>query len=957
MRLVASLARSVSVIGLLGGGWSGAAAQTPELQAEAAQPQDEPIAAATDQREDQAIVVTGSRLSGAGFVAPTPVTVQTNEELQTAAPSTISAGLNQLPQFRASSRPEAAQSTAGGAASANQLNLRQLGFNRNLVLLDGRRVVGSSVNYVVDINTLPEALIERVEVVTGGASAAYGSDAVAGVVNFILNDRLNGLKATIQAGISDEADAASYKANLAYGLPFADGQGHIMLSGEYYDSDGIGLGETSGRPWAQRNAALIPNVPSSARPSRLLVSDNVFLAAATAGGLITTGPLAGTQFLPGGVSAPFTFGTLRSSVFMVGGGPNALRTGVNITNDLKRWSTFGRVSYEFSEAAKFSVEGAYARADTRWNPYFNPNYASAGNQFTIFADNPYLPADITARMAAAGLTSFQLGRVFTDAKPIGALNKTTVWHVTAALKGALSDTWAYDAYYTHGESETYVENTNVENYNRIYAAVDAVRDPATGNIVCRSTLLFGRDPSCVPLNPFGSGSPSAAALDYVVGNQWRDQDITQDVVALNIQGELFNLASTRPVAVGFGVEYRKETANQTVDSESQTRVETTGVRGVPAAIVGRLGPFVVGNPKPNSGSVNVKDAYVEVNVPIVEDRPFLRLVEVNAAARLTDYSTSGNVVTWKVGANYKPIEDLRLRATRSRDIRGPNIAELFSGAVQTTGTIREPGGATVSFLGQTVGNPELEPEKADSLTIGAVYQPSFIPRLNLSIDYYDIKIEDAISALTAQLTIDECARGAQVACDNITQLPGQYLIRLPNLNLNSLHAEGVDFELLYTLPLRDGRLRFRGFANYQGKLVSQTPGSVPINRAGEVGDLRNPGSPKWIATGSVTYSNEGFTGFVQGRYLGPAKYMATFEEGVDIDENDVPSVFYVDLSLRYQIPSSSGPSVELYTTVNNLFDKEPPLVPLITGGTVLNTNGFVYDAIGRYFTAGVNLKF
>lgn len=928
------------------------ATPTPD-QASAAPTPDQAVASDPDQTAGSSdIVVTGSRIRAPGLRSPTPVTSTSAEQLTTAAPTTISAGLNQLPQFRGSARPEAGGTNGNTAAGANQLNLRSLGVNRNLVLLDGRRVVPSSVNYVVDINTLPESLIERVDVVTGGASAAYGSDAVAGVVNFILNDKFDGLKVQAQAGISSVGDAASQKFALTIGTGIG-ANGHLIAAADYYRNGDIGVNDLSDRPWATRAAGIIPNVPTGTRPIRLLMADNVFVSNSTYGGLVTSGPLAGLAFGPDGTIEPYQFGTLRSATFQVGG-TGGFRQPLNLSAGIERYTAFARYTHQLGDNARLFVEGSFGQSESRFDATYNAQYA--GNSFVINRDNPFLPAEALSRMIAANVQTITVGRVHREPGLYTVHSRVRIGRGAIGFDADLSDRFSVKAHYSHGESRTFVETQNVADYGRIFAAVDAVRDPASGAIVCRVTLINNNFPGCVPFNPFGVGAPSQAAIDYSFGDQSRELRITQDVAAAEIQGALFSLWDS-PWTFATGAEIRRETARQTV-SESLTRViDNTGVRGAPASIQGQVGPFAVGNPKPQSGNVTVKEAFLEVNAPIVSNVTMIRSLSLNGAVRVTDYSTSGSVTTWKVGAIYEPFTSLRFRATRSRDIRAATLGELNSGTVQQQGNILDPrSGGTFQFFGLASGNPNLTPEKANTWTLGVVLEPTFLPRFTISADYYDIRIEDAIGSLTAQVTVDECARGSAVACGNITTIGSVYRILLPSLNLNQLRVSGIDIEAAYRFPLLDGDVTLRSVANYQGTLETTTPGSVPINRAGEVGTTVGTGSPKWVGTFSTTYTNGPFTGFLQGRYLGPGTQNATYVEGVDIDDNSVPAVVYLDASIRYSIGEERN-GIELYANVNNLLNKAPPLVPIATAAAIVNTNTVLYDTVGRYFTVGAIVKF
>ena len=918
------------------------------------------------------IVVTGSRIVRGGFTTPTPVTAVSAEQLQTAAPTTIAAGLNQLPQFRSSSRPESAQQSANAAAGANYLNLRNLGPNRVLVLLDGRRIVPSNITYAADINSLPESLIRQVDVVTGGASATYGSDAVAGVVNFILDSKFTGVKSSLQMGITDIGDSPSGKATLAIGSAIGD-RLHFIGSVEVYARDGLSLRELDRRPWSARNAAIV-SVPGRT-PLRTIEPDNAFLSLATYGGLINSGPLRGTAFGDAAANpldtptAPFAFGTIPSpgNNFQIGGIGGA-RQSVSLAATLKRAATFGRLTWE-TDGPTFSLDLGYSRSDTKQDQFAQGTYGTTG--FTIFTDNPFIPSAVRAQLPA-GTTSFGFGRVFEDLPLSRFKNTTEVLRAALAARGDVMGDWRYDVYYTYGHSKTRVVGYDVFNYNRLFRAVDVVADPRPGATfgqpICRALLGVNPDPNCVPLNPFGIRSVSPAAAEYALGDQIRVVNATQHVGSVNLSGPLFTLAASSPVAMAFGAEIRRETARQRVNAETLELVDVptrarNGVTFIPSAVPpnGTIGPFVIGNSKPFTGALTVKEAYAEIDVPIVSDMTMIDLLTLNASARYTDYSTSGGIWSWKVGGDYKPFPSLRFRATRSRDIRAANPVELNQGAIQTITQINDITGAQRASTNLSSGNPDLEPERADTLTAGVVFEPSFIPGLSLSGDYYRIKIKDAISSLTAQVTYDECfRRNNPVQCANITNVGTAavpvFRTLLPLQNLNSLLVSGIDLEASYRRPVGEGRLTLRALANYQGKFTTTAPGSVPVNRAGEIGTTANVAQPKWQATASARYDINRFAAFVQGRYIGSGKQNVTFVEGVDIDDNSIPAVVYVDLTLE-QGADLAGVDTTFFVTVNNLFNKAPPLVPIQSGNSVFNTNAAIYDIFGRYITVGARAKF
>ncbi len=890
------------------------------------------------------VVVTGSRIRRNGYSAPTPTTVASTDELLKYDPSTLADGLNQLPQFQNSSRPQNGGVSANGAAGSNLLNLRNMGSQRNLVLLNGRRFVAATDAGSTDINLLPQNLVQRVEVVTGGASAAYGSDAVAGVVNFILDTDYDGWKGSVQSGTSTYGDSDKIKADIAHGRSFANGLGHLLFSAEYYDNEAIGPYDQN-RGWNVRGSGRINNRTGNG-PSTLLVQDGATVAAATFGGLITSGPLAATQFGPGGEPMPFAYGDYRSSTFMVGG--DGIRNDRNLSGGLERWSVFGRASYEFDTSFTGFAELTYSKADTQWEQYYSYCYTSCSA--TIYSDNAYLPEQTRLAMADAGIESFRLGRIHSE-NYILADNRKDVWRLAIGGEGTLDNGWNYDLYLTQGESDTFIGNLQTMHYRRYYAAIDAV-DDGSGNIVCRSTLE-GYDPGCVPFNPFGAGSPSAEALAYVTPDEWRNLVLEQTVIAGSVQGALGDIGG-REIGFAAGIEWRDESSDQTASLLSQEIVDFTGLRGANPSIEGRQGPFIVGNPQPLAGSYDVGEVFAEVALPLIENAPLIDTLETDIAVRHTDYSLSGGATTWKVSMNYVPFEDLRVRATRSKDIRAANVAELFTGSRQGIGTARHPlTGETVDVVTKTRGNQNLDPEDADTLTLGVVVEPSSIEGLSLSLDYYDIEIGGAISTLGRQGTMDECfEENNQVACNNIELVGTQYRIDLPFLNLDLLEISGYDFEASYQTDFAAGDLSLRLLANYQDKFRRTTPNGSPDEQAGEVGRSDNP---KLKGKISAVYNQDRFSLFAQQRYVDGGEYDNSLVEGVTINDNSVDSVWYTDVTATYRLGQDA--QHELYLSVNNVFNEDPPFSPQVSGTHLSWSNYSLYDTIGRFYNLGFRYSF
>lgn len=893
------------------------------------------------------LVVTGSRVISDGTQSPTPLSVASADELQRAAPTSLAEGLVQLPALRGSTEPQNTNPSVNGATGQSFLSLRGLGPARTLVLLNGNRVGPSSDAGTADVSLLPENLVSRVEIVTGGASAAYGSDAVAGVVNFVLDTKFRGVKGLAQAGAAQVGDSVSYKAEVGLGQFFHDDRGHILLNVEFYDRRRIQAGR-SHRDWDEKSTYYIPNPVTGALPLRL-IQDNTTVAVANFGGLVASGPLRGLTFGPGGTPRQFVYGTDVGPIFMLGGEGVSLRQA--FSPGMQRKSLFGRVDYDLTDQIKVFAEGSYADIESKFDSFHGSFYNATA--FTIFQDNAFLPASVRQQMIATGQASFRLGRVFNEEGPTEIDANRQALRLTGGFDYEFSELWSLSGYGAYSKTNVYTGYNKVQNHRNLIAAVDAVRDPATGNIVCRSTLA-GLDPGCVPLNLFGEGSPSAAALRFVTGGQWRDAEISQKVLSLTLKGE-FATPLAGPMAVAAGVEYRGEEFSQTVDAISSSRVNFTGLRGGPAGVNGQLGGYLVGNPQPLAGEFDIREGFVEAQLPIVAGVPMIERLELNAAARITDYSTSGTVKTWKVGVVYTPIDDLRFRATRSRDIRAPNIAEMFSQGRQSTSNVRDPAtGATIQFTALTSGNPDLDPEIADTFTAGVVYQPSQIPGLSVSVDYFDIKMQGAIASLGAQQTVDDCYRGDAVACSTIVAVGGQYRVSLFPRNLDSLKTSGVDFEVGYRTEFLGGSLSLRGLASRINEFETQSPGLAPVDRAGEVG--RSP-LAQWRWTASAVYQNGPWSVSGQQRYIAGGAYDKTFVEGVDINDNTIEAVFYTDATISRKFTTMGG-TFDAFITVNNLFDRDPPKAAnTILLFTMLADTSENYDIIGRYYTAGLRFRF
>lgn len=930
------LVASAALIGLPA---SALAQAAPAPDARAAQVADDRITQTAPSDLDE-VVVSGSRIARDGFQQPTPVTVVGSEEIQRAMRATVADYLNTLPSFgtpTSSANPGIGVSGAG----TSLLNLRNLGSGRTLVMLDNRRVVASSNGGGVDVNTLPMTLVSRVEVVTGGASAAWGADAVAGVVNFMLNHNYEGLGVNAQYSLSQEGDNENDKIDVTIGRAFAGGRARFVGAATYSRSPQIV--RVSSRDW-WKDWAVVPNPAFTAingQPRRITVAGAAPFELST-GGVIVSGPLRGTQFIgPNGNTIPYNFGNPAGVLQWGGDESNATSQMRNLTNALTYKSLFGHGRYELSEAITLFSEASYGNSVVHTDSLF---YSRNGN-LTITANNAFLNPTVRQQLLAANQPSFRMGALVANGPPPGSRNERTAHREVVGAEGRFGSDWKWNAYYQRGDVKVHTQTFNNPLISRFNQAVDAVRDPATGAIVCRSTLTSPTN-GCVPYNIFGQGAVSAQAQDWVFGTiPFQKTKLTQDVVSADISGSVFSLPAGR-VSVAFGADYYKDTADARSDAESNAR------------------NYFTGNFQPFSGEVSVREAFAETAVPIFRDVPFAKYAEVNAAVRLTDYSTSGTVKTWKLGVSYEINDDLRLRVTRSRDIRAPTLANLFTRGQTGTQAVLDPTvNRTFIVLANTRGNPELRPEKADTWTGGIVYRPSWLPGVGMSVDYYRIRVKGAISSISSQQTVLQCVAGNTSLCNLIIRDASGVITQIDIVptNINLLATSGVDSEINYRREIGPGSLTLRALGSYLGQYDETAANGNRRKLAGGIGDFVSS-QPKFKGNLSATYDQDPFSISARVRIIGKAKLDTTWRSGVDVDDNSIPSIGYLDLQGSYTLPTGLAEHAELSFAIDNVLNTEPPRVSAVPNTTAYqvvapSTRLDLYDGIGRSFRVGLRLKF
>lgn len=913
-------------------------------------------AAPSETATDGDIVVTGSRAIVDGSRAPTPVTVVSGSQLETANPGTIAQSLNQLPAFRGSSNAATGQTSSNTANSGSFVNLRNLGPQRTLILLDGRRAPLSTPFGTTDTNVLPQELVKRVDVVTGGASAAYGSDAVAGVVNFVLDTGFEGLKGSVQAGTTTYRDNGTQKVTLTAGSSFADGRGRLVASGAFFNMEGVE--STLSRPWGA-DAFVVNRDP--ANPAQNIIIGNYRNPIFTPGGLVYTGtnPTIGNgrfQFLPDGTLVPFNPGTIANGVQTGGQGP---LLDLTLLAKVRYGSGFAHGEFDVTPDLTVYAEGMFGAVYNKYRQV--PDFAIPNfNAPTLLTSNPFLSNQARTLLAGAGVAAFQLGRYGFDTPPATATTTNDTINLVGGAKWKIGGTWQLDAYYAHSRNKQYTQIEDNLVFARFFAAADAVRNPATGQIVCNVTLTNpGLYPGCVPINLFGQGSPSQAAIDFVKGTSFHNAVVKQDVFEVVLRGQPFQLPAG-PLAVAISADYRKNSVVQTVDPLSSTPISPVGVRFIPAQVLAGAGGYILGNVQPINGDFNVKEIAGELNVPILSDASPIGSLDANGAVRYTDYSISGSVVTWKAGAVWRPFEGLALRGTVSRDIRAPNIQELFGGSVQSQVSVNDTRNNVVANVIQSaVGSTALEPEKAKTYTGGIIF--TGIRGLTASIDYYNIDTRGIIRTLTPQQTVDACTQSnftspqcANLVYNNPAGNTGLVRVFTPQQNLARLKTSGIDAELGYAGEVGPGVLQLRALASYLIDYKLGIPGGETTDFAGVVGTYNNP---EWTGLASIAYAIGGFTFYAQERLTGGGRFQAGTEfynPALSPADNRIRDAWYTDVTVKYDLGEERR--AQLFFTVNNLLNEYPPIIPSGVFQLAYPTNAALYDVAGRTFTAGVRFK-
>lgn len=1041
---------------------------------------------------EETIIVTGSRIRRPNDDSPVPITTVTAAEIFQSGRISVGDVLNDLPQLRSSLGSQ--NSTSGlGTRGVNFLDLRGLGRARTLVLINGRRQVSADIinnGNAVDINTLPTDLIDRIDIVTGGSSSIYGSDAIAGVVNFILKDNFEGVQLHGQTGVSTYGDAGNQYASIVAGTNFADGRGNIAINAEYaHQSDYY----ASGRPnLRQNNAFVIVDTDSTPFDD---VKDRVYYrdlrgATISLGGQLgfryanTAGAPCGNDAVGSSFTCSYLFqpdGSLVNQTGLrVGLGPNGNFIGGNGTTsregklvvlspDLQRYVVNAIGHFEVSPAFVPFFEAKYVRTEafgSQSGPFFSQgqtlgdgisvaglndrSYASgtggaAGgvvNREGIRLDNPFLsatarstiaaqltaainsgvnpntgalfiPANATAAQIAAGTANratslaqvaagtyrFSLRRNWVDLGTRDEQMKRETYRAVVGVRGEFNDDWNYEIsanYGEHHESSIITGNVNTQ---RFLLALDTTRN-AAGQIVCRSqvdpayagddiagnpAVLAGDIAACVPLNPFGQGSASDAAKAYLVTPTSSVGKATQFVASGYVSGDFSQLFSLPGGPVGFslGAEYRRETLSYDLDDLTQAGYA-----------------FYNAIPSFEAPAFEVKEAFAELSIPLLKDIFLIKELTVNGSGRVADYKGGvGTVYAYSGDVTWRPVNDLLLRGSYSKSVRSPYLGDLYSVPGQNftpapadpcstrninTGSATRPANCaaagrpagydyvyTASLEILSGGNPDLKAESSVSKTFGAVFSPSFVRGLSLSVDYYDITVDDVITSPTVQQALNACydapsldnqfcglfqragAGGGPRGEEPFRILEGSF--QDSPQNYASLKARGIDTQIAYNRTFDWGAVAMKGVWTHVLQRDSFTDPSRPTFKNVITNELGDPQDAFNISTDFK------FGSFMIGhsfRYIGKM-YLNTWEDynGVNgqpaqnpdyADLEKYPSVTYHDVRFGVEV----NDKFDFSLGVNNVGDTKPPY-----GLTGVGAGSGIYDNRGRFYYAGVTAKF
>ena len=913
------------------------------------------------------VIVTGSRIPTNGNNSPTPLTVVGTEQLLASTPTSVAAALQQLPVFQNSMGLNSGTGGGNGGpnGAANAPNIRSLGLYRTLTLFDGKRLQPSTDTGLVTIDMFPQMLLQRVDVVTGGVSAVYGSDAISGVVNFVTDSKFNGLSFKAQRGVSDRGDDKTTDLGVAAGTELFGGRGHIEASLEYNNDPGIldMFSRDLGQLWQIEGsvAGSTATPGSAANPFKLY--SNVHNASLTAGGLIRSGPLAGQTFSANGVLSAFQNGTATGTSGFQIGGDGAYNNDSSLKGALRAKRAFGRFDFDLTDDVHFYLEGFGAKNRNSYN-----DTTLSINNVVLRSQNPFLPA---AYRYGTDTTTFTLSKQL--GPQLGPHTKTfdlNSYYLNSGLRGKVGDfVWELGA--AHGVStQKWTTERNI-NLQHLAAALDAVS--VGGNIVCRinaDAITTNDDAACAPFNPFGPNAASSQSIAYLTDKTVGKAKGTIADITGSVAGPLFDTWAG-PVTAALSGEWRRVGLSASSEIPPEDKANCSGILYNCTQGTTNLHQVTFGiTPLVHQ---TVKEAALEVEVPLLKDVALAQDLSVNLAGRYADYDSFGGAWTWKVGGTWRINDELTVRATRSRDFRAPNLNNLYGpGTVSRATVIDQLTGATlVNAPNQGGGNPDLKPEIGNTVTAGVVYRPQWLTGASLSVDFYAIKIKDAIAALSgANVSIQKlciASGGTSPLCELIVRPNGYADTSTANnatyfytrsVNAAEIYTKGVDVESSYATRLFERPLTLRVLTTYQPVLRQDTPSIGVVDTAGyayaAAGGLG--ANPKWRVTSFASYElNDQFKVTASARWRGSLNWNT--DKTLVYAEPKIASFWTANLNFSFS-PEVQNMRPELYVNIQNVFDKKPPIAINSSAdagrfGAYLQSD----DLVGRYYTAGVRLKF
>lgn len=930
------------------------------------------------------ILVTGSRIQRQVQTdSPVPVVGVGIEDIQASGSTELSEILLDYPAVTTDSNTVNTVNNIN-AAGLSTISLRDLGADRTLTLIDGRRTVTNRfTRNTVSLSTIPTMFVQRVEIITGGASAIYGSDAIAGVVNIITRKKYDGLKIGGRAGVSSEGDSARYNVDALWGGTFFGDRASLVLGASYENEDGL---FASQREQSRRTVSYSISADANPLNQGDLGINNNSLSSTPFGGRFLSSSTAG-----GGYFVYDNAGNLYQTTDITRYGYNT-RNALQLAIPRESYLGAARFTYDLGGDTEFFVNAQYSKILTSANRGYDS--LNDGETFGVLDEfslgripraNPFVPAAIFARASSSGIP-FQ--RRFRELGVYGTDNERETWRAWTGFNGKLGDDWIWELSYGHGRFHQMQERTNAINVQNLKFALNAEFDPtAPGDLTkVRCIDPTARAAGCVPINLFGPGSITPAAADYIRANMLTDALVTQDVVQGYVSGELFRLPAG-PVSLALGAEYRHDWQRSVTDDVTRRGLGT-------ASFIAEY-----------EGAITAKEAFAEIGVPLLRDTPFFHELTVDAAARIGDYNIAnvGSVFSWRVGGGWAPVEGLRFRGQFARSQRAPTITNLYSplrddadevsdpcdgvtatstGAVATNcrsipaiqaainanGVFRQ---VTEDIKGPSAGNPLLREETADTITLGAVFTPRFLPGLSLTVDYFRIEVKDAIGALSADQLVNECYGSAgglagNRFCDPITRDVNGQLVQIINqdLNLDNITRSGYDIALDYRFNAPaflsdrgrfDLRLHYSRLLDYFNDFEG-VDGLTRTNFAGEIGSWKHTGQAQ------VGYSDGPLRLRWKAKYLGDAvdsniRLAVAQAAGSNPPFLRVGEQVRHDFYVSYDVAEDTGPEMRIYAGVNNAFNSTSPFLPSgTTSGGTANVSGN-YDVVGRYFYVGFETKF